>query len=62
MVTQLWLILANYDLKETYIQKNKFLSLMHILFCPYMLKPQEMTALIDHAFPNLEQHRSDHIK
>lgn len=54
LVTQLWLVLVNYDLRGEFVDKNKLTSLIHILFCPYVLKMPEMIALFDHAFPGLE--------
>jgi hypothetical protein len=61
LTTQLWLMLVGYDLKEKYVPRNKNTSLVHILFCPYSLKFQEIVALLDHAFPNLEESRARYV-
>ena len=61
VTTQLWLLLVNYDLRKEEVNKNQITGLFHILFCPYVLKLHEMVALIDHAFPDLEESRARYI-
>ena len=62
ITTQLWLLLVNYDLRQEEVNKNQITGLLHILFCPYVLKQQEMVTLIDHAFPDIDEKRAKYVE
>jgi hypothetical protein len=61
-LTQLWLVLVEYDLERQAIDPEEIESLLSMLFCPHPLRQSEMVELLNYKFPDLEEKRLKYVE
>jgi hypothetical protein len=61
VLTQLWLVLVEYDLDRRTLPPQEVESLLTLLFCPHPLRQSEIVELLAYKYPSLEQQRSRYV-
>lgn len=61
ILTQMWLVMAEYDLSRESIDPEEIESLLSMLFCPHPLRQSELVELLAYKFPGLEEKRLRYV-